>query len=34
MITIVILSELERDAESFLQFKRAMGHPYKRGAFE
>ncbi|MER8754000.1 tyrosine-type recombinase/integrase [Mesorhizobium sp. M1050] len=34
MTTIVILSELERDAESFLRFKRAMGHPYKRGAFE
>ncbi|MFK0692101.1 hypothetical protein ACFX5Q_28410 [Mesorhizobium sp. IMUNJ 23033] len=34
MTTIVTLSELERDAESFLQFKRAMGHPYKRGAFE
>lgn len=34
MTTIVTLSELERDADSFLQFKRAMGHPYKRGAFE
>jgi len=34
VITILTLSELERDAESFLQFKRAMGHPYKRGAYE
>jgi integrase/recombinase XerD len=34
MTTIVTLSELKRDAESFLQFKRAMGHSYKRGAFE
>lgn len=34
MTTTVSLSELERDADSFLQFKRAMGHPYKRGAFE
>jgi integrase/recombinase XerD len=34
MTTIVTLSELKRDAESFLQFKRATGHSYKRGAFE
>jgi hypothetical protein len=32
MTTIVTLSELKRDADSFLEFKRAMGHPYKRGA--
>jgi integrase/recombinase XerD len=25
---------LERDADGFLRFKRAMGHSYKRGAFE
>ncbi|RUU77126.1 MULTISPECIES: tyrosine-type recombinase/integrase [unclassified Mesorhizobium] len=34
MTTIVTLSELKRDADSFLEFKRAMGHPYKRGAIE
>lgn len=34
MTTAVTFSELERDADSFLQFKRAMGHSYKRGAFE
>ena len=34
MTTTVTFSELERDADGFLQFKRAMGHSYKRGAFE
>ncbi|ANP90055.1 tyrosine-type recombinase/integrase [Rhizobium beringeri] len=33
-MTVVTLSELKSDAESFLAFKRAMGHPYRRGAFE
>ncbi|BCG82846.1 MULTISPECIES: hypothetical protein [unclassified Mesorhizobium] len=34
MITIVTLSELESEAESFRQFKRDKGHPYSRDAFE
>ncbi|MCA2436648.1 MULTISPECIES: hypothetical protein [Rhizobium] len=33
-MTTVTLSELRNDAELFLAFKRAMGHPYRRGAFE
>lgn len=34
MTTTVTLSDLQRDARSFLEFKRAMGHPYRRGATE
>jgi integrase/recombinase XerD len=34
MTTTLTVSELERDADGFLRFKRAMGHSYKRGAFE
>lgn len=34
MTTIVTVAELARDAAAFLQFKRAMGCPYRRGEFE
>lgn len=34
MTALVTLSALRRDADRFVQFKRAMGHPYRRGAFE
>lgn len=34
MTTVVTVLELRRDAESFLQFKHAMGYPYRRGAIE
>jgi integrase/recombinase XerD len=34
MTSVVTLSELKADAQSFLAFKRAMGHPYWRGAYE
>ncbi len=34
MTTVVTISELKRDVESFLAFKHAMGSPYRRGAFE
>jgi len=34
MTTFVTIYELRRDIESFLEFKHAMGIPYRRGAFE
>lgn len=34
MTTVIVLEELRNDAASFLAFKRAMGHPYRRGEFE
>lgn len=34
MTTIVTLTELKTDAESFVAFKRAMGYRYQRGAYE
>lgn len=33
MITLVTANELARDAQDFLQFKRAMGRPYRRAEF-
>jgi site-specific recombinase XerD len=34
MSSNVTLAELKQDAASFLAFKHAMGHPYRRGAYE
>jgi integrase len=34
MTTAVTLAELRHDARAFLRFKRAMGHPYRRGEYD